>query len=110
MATVENCIEKNNYIGKETLLLKNFDVSVEAKLLIQPKNPNYNNMIINIIIPEIFFQLNEFQILLLIQYLGNMNSAQTKLEYEMKYKKIEERRNKRKLMKQEYEKSLQNLE
>ena len=109
MATVENCIEKNNYLGKETLLLKNFDVSVEAKLLIQPKNPNYNNMIINIIIPEIFFQLNEFQILLLIQYLGNMNSAQTKLEYEMKYKKIEERRNKRFLMKQEQVKILQNL-
>ena len=109
MATVENCIEKNNYLGKETLLLKNFDVSVEAKLLIQPKNPNFNNMVINILIPEIFFQLNEFQILLLIQFLGNMNSAQTKLTYEMKLKKIEERFNKRKLARQEMQKTLQNL-
>ena len=109
MATVENCIEKNNYLGKETLLLKNFDVSVEAKLLIQPKNPNFNNMVINILIPEIFFQLNEFQILLLIQFLGNMNSAQTKLTYEMKLKKIEERFNKRKLARQELQKTLQNL-
>ena len=109
MATVENCIEKNNYLGKETLLLKNFDVSVEAKLLIQPKNPNFNNMVINILIPEIFFQLNEFQILLLIQFLGNMNSAQTKLTYEMKTKKMEEKFNKRNKIKQEYEKSLLKL-
>ena len=109
MATVENCIEKNNYLGKETLLLKNFDVSVEAKLLIQPKNPNYNNMIINILIPEIFFQLNEFQILLLIQFLGNMTSSQTKLEYEMKIKKMEERHNKKKLLQQEQGRLLQNL-
>ena len=109
MATVENCIEKNNYLGKETLLLKNFDVSVEAKLLIQPKNPNYNNMIINILIPEIFFQLNEFQILLFIQFLGNMTSSQTKLEYEMKIKKMEERHNKKKLLQQEQGRLLQNL-
>ena len=38
MSTVEECVEKNNYVGKETVLLKEFDISVEAKLLIQPKN------------------------------------------------------------------------
>jgi len=58
MSTVEECVEKNNYVGRETVLLKEFDVSVEAKLLIQPKNINneFHNMIINVLIPEINFQ------------------------------------------------------
>ena len=53
MATVENCIERNNYIGRETLLLKDFDFQIEAKLLIQPKNTYFNNMIINLLIPKL---------------------------------------------------------
>ena len=111
MATVEECVEKNNYVGTETVLLKEFDVSVEAKLLIQPKNINneFHNMIINVLIPEINFQLNEFQILLLITFLGKIGSAQNKLEYEMKIRKIEERRNRRKLRELEHEKILESL-
>ena len=105
MATVEECVEKNNYTGRETILLNKFNISVEAKLLIQPKNKEFNNMIINIIIPEILFQLNEFQILLFIHFLGNMNSAQNKLNYQMKLKKLEERYNRRK----ELKKNLQGL-
>ena len=83
MATVENCIEKNNYVGKETLLLKNFDFSIECKLLIQPKNPYFNNMIINLLIPELDFELNEFQIILIIELLGNITNEGNKLKFEM---------------------------
>ena len=90
MSTVEECVEKNNYVGKETVLLKEFDISVEAKLLIQPKNNNFHNMVIDVLIPEINFQLNEFQILLLIQFLGKIGSAGNRLEYEMKLRKIKE--------------------
>ena len=97
MATVENCIEKNNYMGKETLLLSNFDFSIECKLLIQPKNPMFNNMIINLLIPELKFQLNEFQILLLIELLGNITAEGNKLKYEMDLLKMEERRRKREM-------------
>ena len=111
MSSVEECVEKNNYVGKETVILKEFDVSVEAKLLIQPKNINneFHNMIINVLIPEINFQLTEFQILLFIHFLGNINSAKIKLEYEMKLRKIEERRNKRKLRQLEQEKAFESL-
>ena len=111
MSTVEECVEKNNYVGRETVLLKEFDVSVEAKLLIQPKNINneFHNMIINVLIPEINFQLNEFQILLFIKFLGNIGSASNRLEYEMKLRKIEERRNKRKLRDLELEKMMETL-
>ena len=83
MATVENCVEKNNYIGNETIMLKEFDFSIECKLLIQPKNPYLNNMIINLLIPDIDFQLNEFQILLLIEFLGNITAEGNKLKHEM---------------------------
>ena len=88
MATVENCIEKNNYMGKETILLNNFDFSIECKLLIQPKNPRYNNIVINLLIPELKFQLNEFQMLLLIELLGNITAEGNKLKYEMDLLKI----------------------
>ena len=59
---------------------------------------------------EISFRLTEFQILLFIQFLANIQNAQTSLKYEMKLRDIEERRNKFKLKKQEFEKSLLGLD
>jgi len=109
MATVENCIERNNYIGKETLLLKDFDFSIECKLLIQPKNPYFNNMVINLLIPELDFQLNEFQIILLIDFLANLTIEGNKLKLEMGFKKRQERLNKIEMMKKAEEKKLLKL-
>ena len=99
MATVENCIEKNNYVGRETLLLKDFDFSIECKLLIQPKNPYFNNMEIKLLIPEIEFILNEFQIILLIEFLGNITNEGNKLRHEMELLKRFERFNRMKAIK-----------
>ena len=106
MATVENCIEKNNYKGKETLLLKDFDFSIECKLLIQPKNPYFNNIIVNLTIPKLDFELNEFQILLLIEFLGNLTNEGNKLKYEMFLLKIYESANRLKNIKKAEEKRM----
>ena len=96
MSTMQNCIEKNNYEGIDDILLKEFDVSVEAKLLIQPKNKSFDNMIINVLINKIDFQLNEFQIVFLIQFLGHFQRVQIKVDQEIKQKLEEEHHNKRK--------------
>ena len=106
MATVENCVEKNNYIGKETLLLRDFDFSIECKLLIQPKNPYLNNIIVNLKIPKLDFQLNEFQILLIIEFLGNLAKEGNKLKYEMMKLKRDERLNRYKNIKKAEEKRM----
>ena len=90
ISTVENCIERNNYKGKETLILKGLDFLVECKILIQPKNPNFDNVIVNIIIKNIEFQLTEFQILLIIEFLGNYFKESYKLQFEMENLKKEE--------------------
>ena len=110
MATSSNCVEKNNYNGTESVLLNEFDLSVEAKLLIQPKNPHFDNMILDIMINELDFQINEFQILLLIEFLGNMTSGGYKLKHEQDIKKKEERLNRRKYLQKKHAKSLLNLD
>ena len=97
MSTDDNCIEKNNYEGNNKKpLLKKFNISVEAKLLIQPKNihKKFNNMIINVIIDDIIFNLNEFQILLLIKFLANMTNSQNILEHQKKLRISTERHKK----------------
>ena len=100
ISTVKNCLEKYNYVGEETLILKEIDFMIECKLLIQPKNPNFDNVIINIIIGKIDFQLTEFQILLSIEFLGNYFRQGNKLQLEMENQKKEEERRKE-LRKQE---------
>ena len=94
MSTVKNCLEKYNYVGKETVILNDIDLLVECKLLIQPKNPNFDNMIVNITIGKIDFQLTEFQILLCIEFLGNYFKEGYKLQIEMERNKKEEERRK----------------
>ena len=109
MATVENCIERNNYIGRETLLLKDFDFQIEAKLLIQPKNPYFNNMIINLLIPKLDFELNEFQIILLLEFLKNYYTEGNKLKYEMDYLKRREKIIRIEMLKQAHDRKMLKL-
>jgi hypothetical protein len=71
MSTVDNCTEKNNYNGKETLILKDIDFSMDCKILLQQENPNFDNTIVNIVINKMVFTFNEFQILLMIEFIGN---------------------------------------
>ena len=102
MSTMKNCIERNNYMGEETLILNDLNFMVECKLLIQPKNPYFDNVIVNIIIDKIDFQMTEFQILLAIEFLGNYFKEGYKLQYEMeKISKDEEKKKEIRLKEEE---------
>ena len=90
MSTVDDCTEKNNYTGKETLLLKDIDFSMDCKVLIQFENPNFDNTVINIVINKMFFTINEFQILLIIEFIGNYMRNFSKVEIDNKELKRKE--------------------
>ena len=56
----------------ETSLIQNVETKVEEAIRFEPNNPNFNVMSVNIFIPVFAFQINEFQILILIDFLTNM--------------------------------------
>ena len=82
MSTTYGCTFDNGYNGREEYLLKEFDLSVVCKILIETKNPYFSNVQVLIGIPSFDFQIDEFQILFLIDYLGNMNLGNNKLAQE----------------------------
>ena len=82
ISTTDNCTLKNGFNGENKYLLKEFDMSVVCNVLIEPKNPFCPNIKISIGIPSFDFQIDEFQILFLIDYLGNMNLGNNKLSKE----------------------------
>jgi hypothetical protein len=61
VSTVDNCIEKNNYTGEETLILKDIDFSMDCKVLLQRDNPYFDNTIVNIVVNKMVFSLNELK-------------------------------------------------
>ena len=85
MSTTEGCTRANGFNGKDHYLLKKFDLSVACKVLIETKNIYFPNIQILIGIPSFDFQIDEFQILFLIDYLGNMNIGFNKLAQETTY-------------------------
>ena len=82
ISTVKNCTLKNGFAGTDTMLLEKFDMSVICNILIETKNFFFPNIEIIIKIPIFDFQIDEFQILFLIDYLGNMNKGNNKLAQE----------------------------
>ena len=90
MYTIDNCIEKNKYRGKETLILKDVDFYMDCKVLIQYENPFFDNVLVNIVVNKMFFQINEFQILLLINFLGNYFKNGYRVQMELKSIQMEE--------------------
>ena len=82
MSTSDNCTLDNGYNGEDNYLLREFDMSVVCNVLIETKNPFMPNIKILIGIPFFDFQIDEFQILFLIEYLGNMNVGNNKLAQE----------------------------
>ena len=90
MSTVDNCTEKNNYNGKETLILKDIDFSMDCKILLQQENPYFDNTIVNIVINRMFFTVNEFQILLMIEFIGNYIRDGYKVQFDLENLKIKE--------------------
>ena len=82
MSTVKDCTRKNGFKGVETMLLKQFDMSIICNILIETKNSFFPNIKVLIKIPYFDFQIDEFQIMFLIDYLGNMNRGNNKLAQE----------------------------
>ena len=82
MSTVKNCTLQNGFNGEDTMLLNQFDMSIICKILIETKNLYFSNIEIIIKIPSFDFHVDEFQILFLIDYLGNMNKGNNKLAQE----------------------------
>ena len=82
ICTTDNCTLENGFNGENKDLLNKFDMSIACNVLIEPKNPFMTNIIISIDIPSFDFQIDEFQILFLIDYLGNMNLGNNKLSQE----------------------------
>ena len=82
MSTVSDCTLINGFNGVDTMLLKEFDMSIICNVLVETKNLNFPNIKISIKIPDFDFQIDEFQILFLIDYLGNMNKGNNKLAQE----------------------------
>ena len=90
ISTVENCTEYNNYTGIEKFLLKEFNFHMEYMMSIEAKNPFCDNVVLNIVIPKFDFQINEFQILLIIDYLGNLYLELDKVSKILEGKEIDE--------------------
>ena len=82
ISTVSNCTFKNRFNGEDNMLLKEFDTSIICNVLIEPKNIYFPIIKIFIKIPFFDFQIDEFQILFLIDYLGNINKGNNILQQE----------------------------
>ena len=94
ISTIDNCIEKNNYKGIEHSLIPNVDVKIEAAVCVEPKNPYFNAVNVYIIIPVFIFQISEFQILTMIEFLANMTRDGNNLDRKIAMlQKLEEQNN-----------------
>ena len=82
MSTCTQCTLDNGFNGVDNMLLKEFDMSITCDILIETKNMNFCNVRNVIKIPIFDFQIDEFQILFLIDYLGNMNKGNNILSKE----------------------------
>ena len=74
LSTISDCTAMNNnedYKAFETHIIKDFDLHVVCKKLIEIKNPNFDNLVCELSVKDIRIKLDEFQILFLIDYLGN---------------------------------------
>ena len=100
MSTVDNCIERNNYKGKETLILEEVNFGVDCKILIQHENPNFDNTIVDIIINDMKFKINEFQILLIIDFIKNYIQNGYRVQIDLKILKRQEQKEREKRRKE----------
>ena len=65
---VNNCVEYQEY---ETKIIRDFDLFVICKRIIEAKNPFLDDLVCELSISKVEMKLDEFQILLIIDYLGN---------------------------------------
>ena len=99
MSTCTQCTLDNGFNGVDNMLLKEFDMSITCDILIETKNMNFCNVRNVIKIPIFDFQIDEFQILFLIDYLGNMNKGNNILSKETFNDSIQQNQEKEKIEK-----------
>ena len=75
--------------------MEEVNFTMDCKLLIQYENPNFDNIVVDIIINDMKFKINEFQILLMIEWLKNYMKNGYKVQLD--FKSIEEEQKEEKL-------------
>ena len=65
---VNNCIDCEEY---ETKIVRDFNLTIVFKKLIEIKNPFFDDIVCELRISKVEMKLDEFQILFIIDYLGN---------------------------------------
>ena len=65
---VNDCVE---YKQNETKIIRDFDLSVVCKKLIEIKNESFDDLVCELNVSKVEMKIDEFQILFIIDYLGN---------------------------------------
>ena len=74
LSTITDCTAVNkceDYRSFETKIIRDFDMEVICKKLIEIKNPYFDDLVCELKISKVEMKIDEFQILFLIDYLGN---------------------------------------
>ena len=74
MSTITDCTAVNkcmDYKPYETAIIRDFDLNVICKKLIEYKNPHFDDLVCELNISDVEMKLDEFQILFIIDYLGH---------------------------------------
>ena len=73
-STIDDCTAVNkceDYRSYETKVIRDFNLHVVCKKLIEIKNPHFDNLVCELSVSNVEMKLDEFQILFLIDYLGH---------------------------------------
>ena len=76
LSTITDCVPVNNcvdYKKYETEIIRDFNLYVDCKKLIEIKNPHFDDLVCELDVSKVEMKLNEFQILFIIDYLGNLS-------------------------------------
>ena len=76
LSTITDCVAVNNcvdYKKYETEIIRDFNLYVDCKKLIEIKNPNFDDLVCELDVSKVEMKMNEFQILFIIDYLGNLS-------------------------------------
>jgi len=74
LSTLNDCTPVNNskdYEEFETKIIRDFDLFIDCKKLIEIKNPYFDDLVCELNVSKVEMKIDEFQILFIIDYLGN---------------------------------------
>ena len=74
LSTLTDCTpvnNGNNYKEFETKIIRDFDLFIDCKKLIEIKNPYFDDLVCELNVSKVEMKIDEFQILFIIDYLAN---------------------------------------